>query len=113
MSRKSVKNKKRVKTQKGGTKYKGAINKYQDVITFPLGFPALDRNGDYDIVHSYDADSNEKIKEHVVELRDLLTGTFPNSSRDDLKDAIQIKARDIYDAHRQDFLSVVDWILRV
>ena len=46
--------------QKGGERHMSMIRKEGDKISFPSGFPVLETNGDYHIIHSEDAQSNKE-----------------------------------------------------
>ena len=100
--------------QKGGEKHNNAIRKDGPAITFPNGFPNLQTNGNYNIVHEYDASEFRKrqIIENVELLQLWVTATF--NYGDDVPpgdDGIN-KAYAIYNSvRRDDLIALVNWLL--
>jgi hypothetical protein len=98
--------------QKGGERHHLAIRKDGDNISFPNGFPNLQTNGDYHIVHAYDErlTSRITINEKVEQLQLWLTHTFQEPPPQG--NNIINKAYNIYNSgQRQDLIDLVNWIL--
>tara|TARA_B100000902_G_C27029645_1_gene773792 strand:+ start:314 stop:706 length:393 start_codon:yes stop_codon:yes gene_type:complete len=101
--------------QKGGERHETVIRKDGDNISFPNGFPNLQTNGDYHIVHAYDETltSSRTMSEKVNILNVWLTQTFPGAGGppQDNNDHIN-KAYNIYNSdQRQNLIDLVNWIL--
>jgi hypothetical protein len=94
-------------------KYYNIINKEGDKITFPEGFPKLQTNGNYHIVHNH-TDNMALIKENKINiLLTWLTNTFPNygNNNDNSNDDIINKAHNIYKSdNRQNFIDIIKWL---
>ena len=89
------------------------INKNNDIISFPNGFPNLEKNGDYNIVHQYD----EKLEAYRVmqakleQLHMWLNVTFENYGKPPLGNKNINKALDIFESDKkQNFIDLITWL---
>ena len=99
--------------QTGGERHHSVIRKDGNNISFPNGFPNLQTNGDYHIVHAYDErlTSRITINNKVEQLQLWLTHTFQGQPPPQGNNTIN-KAYNIYNSgQRQDLIDLVNWIL--
>jgi hypothetical protein len=80
MPEKSIKNNKKKISQNGGYRHDDSILKNELDISFPKGFPVLEQNGYYNIVHKYDPYTNNlnKISSNLQDLKEKIAGTYPD-----------------------------------
>lgn len=93
--------------------YYNIIRKDDKEISFPTGFPNLDKNGDYHIIHSYDPSltSDRIMRAKINQLNTWLKGTFPGGTPNEGNNNIN-KAAKLYNSkEKQNFMDLINWLL--
>ena len=99
--------------QKGGENHQSVIRKDGDNISFPNGFPDLQTNGDYHVIHAYDEQltSSRVMNAKVRQLHTWLNFTFPQATPPQGDNNVN-KAAAIYTSdQRENIIDLVNWIL--
>jgi hypothetical protein len=101
-----------LKKKKGGERHEFSIRKDDNTISFPNGFPNLDINGDYHIIHAYDdtliSTRNKSAK--LDQLQMWLTQTFQYTLPPNGNGLIN-KAANIFNSdQKEDFIALVNWL---
>lgn len=99
--------------QKGGESHQSVIRKEGDNISFPNGFPDLQTNGDYHVIHAYDEQlsSSRVMDAKIQQLNTWLNFTFPQALPPAGNNIIN-KAASIYTSdQRQNIIDLVNWLV--
>jgi len=98
--------------QKGGEAHYTIIRKDGNAISYPNGFPNLQTNGDYHIIHAYDEtlEANRMMTAKLEQLNTWVTQTF-NHELPQQGDNIINKAGNIWQSdQKQNFINLVNWL---
>jgi hypothetical protein len=101
--------------QRGGELHRNAINKNRTTISFPNGFPNLQTNGDYHIIHAYDPILSGVKAGKIETLNQFLTETFvqpnmPFPSNPRSNNIIDCAYRIATSNNAADFKILIDWL---
>ena len=98
--------------------YKNVMNKSDENISFPNGFPDLKINGDYHIIHEYDKklQGSQEKQRKLDQVKVWIETTFPGTSGEDDRNYLRNDLTEvgscyrIYEAHGEDLKKLIDWL---
>jgi hypothetical protein len=98
--------------QRGGEIHHNAINKTGRAISFPNGFPNLQTNGDYHIIHAHDPILSNVKANKLAQLHEWLTETFlyPYNSNPHSNETVDCAYRIATSKNAADFKILIDWL---
>jgi hypothetical protein len=102
---------------KNNSRFNNSIRKDNNIISFPNGFPILEVNGDYHIIHAYDKSitNTQIMNDKLNQLNIWINTTFPTITNNDEinlfdgSDNINNAFR-IWNTNKNDFISIVNWL---